>query len=207
MSKTMFYRHEKEIAVQVDQVVRKFILIALSARDREVATIEAQRNHAPIVTLLSEAADSIRGVYLLQESDLLINAILQREQENIKAKAVLTLADDEADNREKIEAKTEAMMEARRTELITVNKEQLADKLVGLEMNHRLHDAWFYNVLEATLVKALHDENRQRIFLSVDEMKDSLITEVLDKLYEALREFLEECGNAQVFLKPHTSNG
>lgn len=81
------------------------------------------------------------------------------------------------------------------------------EKLVGLEMDRQFHNAWSCAVLEATLAMTLHDGDQQRLFASTDEMKASLSYEVLEKLYEVLVVFLEECANAQVFLKPHTSRG
>ncbi len=74
-------------------------------------------------------------------------------------------------------------------------------------MGRQVDNAWACAVLEATLARTLHDENWERVFSSIEEMRTSISPEVLETLYEALVGFLEDCGNAQVFLKPHTSNG
>ncbi len=207
MTKNLFNIREKEIGIELDNITRKFILIALSAKDKEMMIAQAQKNHANTVKLLTEAADSIRTVYLLQDIEILAEAMLVAEHDKFLAKAMLTLAEDEIDFEEKMKNKVEIMMNARRLDLLEANKEQLADKLVSLEMERQVHNAWAYAVLEATLARALHDENRQRVFSSIDEMKASMSHEVLETLYEALVGFLEDCGNAQVFLKPHTSKG
>jgi len=207
MTKNLFYNREKKIGIQFDNIARDFMLIALSAKDKEMMIAQAQKNHANAVKLLAEAADSIRTIYLLQDIEILAEAMLAVEQDKFVAKATLTLAEDESDFQEKMTAKVEIMMNARRSELLKANKEKLADKLVSLEMQRQIHHAWFCAVVEATLAMALHDENRQRIFSSIDEMKASISPEVLETLYEALVEFVAECGNAQVFLKPHTSKG
>ncbi len=207
MTKTIFYNREKKIGIQSDNITQEFILIALSAKDKEMMIAEAQKNHANTVKLLAEAADSIRKVYLLQDIEILAEVMLAAEREKFVDKATLTLAEDEMDFQEKMETKVEIMMNARRSELIKVNKEKLADKLVSLEMERQVQNAWYCAVLEATLVRTLHDEQRQRVFSSIDEMKDSIAPEVLEVLYEALVGFIAECGNAQVFLKPHTSKG
>ena len=207
MTKNLFNIREKEIRIELDNITWKFILIALSAKDKEMMIAQAQKNQANTVKLLTEAADSIRAVYLLQDIEILVEAMLAAERDKFLAKATLTLAEDEIDFEEKIQAKVEIMMNARRLDLLEANKEQIADKLVSLEMERQVHNAWAYAVLEATLARTLHDEDRQRVFSSVEEMKDSISPEVLETLYEALIGFLEECGNAQVFLKPHTSKG
>jgi len=207
MTKTVFYNREKKIEIQWDNITRKIILIALSAKDKEMMIAEAQKNHANAVKLLTDAADSIRTVYLIHDIEILAEAMLAAEREKFAAKAALTVTEEKMDFREKIESKVEIMMNARRVELLKENKEKLVDKLVSAEMGRQVHNAWAYAVLEATLARILHDEHRQRLFSSVDDMKTSASAETLDKLYEALVGFLEECGNAQVFLKPHTSNG
>lgn len=207
MTKTVFYNREKKIEIQCDNITQKIILIALSAKDKEKMIAEAQKNHADAVKLLTEAADSIRAVYLLHDIEILAEGMLAAEREKFAAKAALTVAEEEHDFREKIEAKVEIMMDARRMELLKGNKEKLVDNLVSSEMGRQVHNAWAYAVLEATLAMVLHDENRQRLFSSVDEMKSSASSEMLETLYEELVSFLEECGNAQVFLKPHTSKG
>lgn len=207
MTKNIFCKREKQITLQMDDTTREFIFLALSAKDKESMLAEAQKNHANTIKLLSEAADSIRAVYLLQDIEILAEAMLRAEHDNFTAKAVLTLTGAEADDQEKIQTKVETIINARRAELLKINKEQLADTLVSLEMNRQVHNAWTCAVLEATLTRTLHDENRQILFSSVEDMKESATDEVLEKLYEALMEFLEERSNAQVFLKPHTSKG
>ena len=207
MTKTLFYNREKKIEIQWDNITRKIILIALSAKDKEMMIAEAQKNHANAVKLLTDAADSIRTVYLLHDIEILAEAMLAAEREKFAAKAALTVTEEKMDFREKIESKVEIMMNARRVELLKENKEKLVDKLVSAEMGRQVHNAWAYAVLEATLARILHDEHRQRLFSSVDDMKTFASSETLDTLYEEVVSFLEECGNAQVFLKPHTSKG
>jgi len=205
MTKQMLYNRERKIALQFNDTTRQFVFVALSARAKETMLSEAQQIHADTVKLFAEAAESIRSIYRLQDREILTEAMLQAEQELFFAKAALTLAGDEEDYREKIAAKAEIIMQERRTELLQSDRESLVDKLVSLEVDRRLHTAWSCAVLDATLVQTLHDENRQQLFSAVDEMKDSMPPEVLEKLYEALVDFITECGNAQVFLKPHTS--
>lgn len=53
-------------------------------------------------------------------------------------------------------------------------------------------------------MQALHAEERQRLFDSMAAMKQALPVEVLEKLCEALLEFLTGRGTAQSFPKPHT---
>jgi SpoU rRNA methylase family enzyme len=207
MTKTMFYNREKKIEIQINDITHNFILIALSAKDKEMMVAEAQKNHANAVKLLTEAADSIRNIYLLQDIEILAEATLAAERQHFVAKATLTLAEEEIDFREKLEKKVEIMMNARRLELLKANKEQLSDKLVSLEMDRQVHNVWACAVLEATLARALHNENRELVFISIDEMKSSMSHEILEALYAALIGFLEDCGNAQVFLKPHTFKG
>jgi hypothetical protein len=205
MTKNMLYHREKNVSIQFGNTTQDFILVAISAKGKEMMMADAQKIHAHTVKLLSEAAESIRSIYRLQDTELLTEAMLQAEYETFLAKVALTLAGDEADSRDRIEAKAEMMMHARRAELLEMDREQLVDKLVSLEMERQVHSAWACAVLDATLVQVLHDENWQRLFASVEEMKTSLPPEVLEKLYETLVDFLSERGNAQVFLKPHTS--
>jgi hypothetical protein len=205
MTKQMLYNREQRISIRFGNTTHDFVLIALSAKAKEIMIADAQKIHAHSVELLKEAAESMRSIYRLQDMEILIQAMLRAEHELFLAKAALTLAEDEADYREKIAAKAESMVQERRAELIQTDKEQLVNKLISFEIDRQLHNAWACAILDATLVGVLHDENWQRIFYSVDEMKAAMPPEVLEKLYEALVEFLAECANAQVFLKPHTS--
>lgn len=204
MTKNIFYNREKELDIEYDGITRKFVFIGLSAKDKEYMLAEAQKNHAVAVKQLTEVAQSIKAVYLLQDVERLAEAIVADEREKYVAKATLALAGEMKDCRETIEDKAIALMKAAQEELLTYSVEQLAEKLVGWEMEKQFHNAWSCAVLEATLFMILHDENRQRLFDSVEKMKASIPYEVLDRLYEAAVEFLVDCSNPQVFLKPHT---
>jgi hypothetical protein len=205
MTKNMLYHREKNVSIQFGNITQNFILVELSAKAKEIMMAEAQKIHTHTVKLLSEAVESIRAIYLLQDTELLTEAMLKAEYETFLARAALTLAGDEADSRDRIEAKADIMMHARRAELLEMDREPLIARLVSLEMERQLHNAWTCAVLDAILTQTLYDGNRQRLFYSVEEMKTSLPPEVLEKLYETLVDFLSERGNAQVFLKPHTS--
>jgi hypothetical protein len=206
MNKTMLYNRKKMIEIQFDNITYKLSLSALSAKDKVMMIKKAKKNHDNAIRILIKAADSMRNIYLLQDIEILAKAILAAEHQQFVAKAILTLSEDEMDFRERLENKVEIMMNARRLDLLKTNKEQLVDKLVSLEMERQIHNAWACTVLEATLAMTLHNENRERIFSTIDEMKASMSLEALETLYEVLIAFLEECGNAQVFLKPHTTN-
>lgn len=206
-NRTKLYTREKKLTLAFDGVTRDFIFFALSARDQEMAIIEAQEIHADTVRKLSGAEESIKKVYLLQDRELLIDEMLLAEQDRFLSKAVLTLAGDEPDYQEKMVAKAEMMKQSRRLEVAALTKEQLAEKLTSIEMNRQLQASWSSANLEAMLAKTLHNEEGQYTFASVAEMKQAMPYAALEKLYEALVEFLIERGNAQVFLKPHTLNG
>lgn len=207
MTKNLLYNRERKIALRFHDITQEFIFIALSARGRETMLAEAQQIHAGIVRQFAEAAESIRNIYRLQDREILTESMLQAEQELFTAKAALTLTGDEEDYRERIAAEAEIIMEERRAELLRTDKELLIERLVSLEIDRRLQTAWACAVLDATLVQILHDAGRRPLFSTVDEMKDALPPEALEKLYESLVDFLTEGGNAQVFLKPHTSRG
>lgn len=206
MTKSIFYNREKKIKIPFENITHDFLLIALSAKEKEQMMAEAQKSHANAVELLTEAAESIRKAYLLQGVEVLTEAILLNEHEKFVAQATFAHQEGRETGKE-LTNEVEMMTKARRAALLNMTKEQLAEQLVALEMVRQVHNAWTYSVLEATLARTLHDENRQRFFSSVDEMKSSVSDEVLPILYEELIDFLEECGNAQVFLKPHAFRG
>ncbi|MBP2635989.1 MAG: hypothetical protein H6Q72_1896 [Firmicutes bacterium] len=205
MNKNIFYIREKELTIQYGGTTSKFILIGLSAKDKEHMLLEAQKNHTIAVQRLSEAAQTIKSVYLMQDAESLSEAIVNTEREKYVAKAMLTMAEGETSDRETVEKKAQIIMQAAQEKLRSYSVEQLTEKLVGWEMERQFHNAWTCAVLEATLLLLLHDENRQRLFNSVEEMKIAIPCEVLDELYEATAEWLTECSEPQVFLKPHTS--
>lgn len=207
MTKHMLYSSERKVLLRFNDTPQEFMFIALSAKAREMMLAEARTIHIEIVKQFAETAEAINTVYQLQDRELLIEALLQAEQELFSAKAALTLAGDEADFAARVTAKAETLKEQRRAELQETEKAQLVEKLVSMEINRRLQTAWACAVLDATLVRVLHDQDRQPLFATIDEMKEALPPELLEKLYEALMDFLNECGNAQVFLKPHIFRG
>ncbi len=205
--KYLNYNREKKVAITFDGVTRQFTLIALSAKDNAAAWSEAQQIYTETVKLMPGMADSIRTVCLLQNKDVLAEAVLEVEDGSILHKAALTLAEGEPDYEEKLQVKAEALKDARRAELKALAKEQLADKLVIAQVNWQLNTAWDYAVMEARIAKALYGDDGQRLFSSADRMKEALPAEVLARLCEAMAELLSERGDAQVFPEPHTSKG
>ncbi|MDF2927900.1 MAG: hypothetical protein K0Q75_138 [Anaerospora sp.] len=205
MSKGLFYQRERKVDLIVNDTTQTYILIALSAQDHEVAMADARRTHANAVRLLAEAAETVKALYLLQDTELIIDEIIKMEHDTFLAKAALTLVDDDEQYHAKLEAKASILENTRREELAAINKELLTEKLVSMDMKRQIHTAWTLAVMEASLVKALHDEARQRLFNSIEEMKTTLSVEILEKFYDAQLEFMAEMGNAQVFLKPHIS--
>lgn len=201
------YRREKKLKITFDDVTQRFTLLALSAKDDTTALLEAQRIHAETVKLLPNLAESIGAVCLLQDTDTLLEAVLQTEYDQLLHKASLTLVEGEPQYEEKLTVKAEKIKETRRAELAALTKEKLAEKLVQVEVNQQLNLAWNCALLEARLVQALFNDDGQKLFSSVEQMKEVLPTEVLVQLYGAMAEFLSERGNAQVFPEPHTSNG
>ncbi|HBC92988.1 MAG TPA: hypothetical protein DCZ10_08850 [Pelotomaculum sp.] len=204
MANNTLYARERVLEIHFQDTTREYVFIALSARDKEMMLAEAQKIHAGVVKDLSTVLDTIKSVCQMQDREILVEGILQGEQDVFAAKAALTLTGDEQDCREKMTAKTEKLLQERRKELSQLDKEQLVTKLAGLEMDRRMQAAWACAVLDATLVRVLHDAGRQPLFSSVEKMKATVPADLLEKLYESLLTFLSESGDAQVFLKPHT---
>jgi len=205
MSKGLFYQREKKIDLIVNDTTQTYILIALSVIEHEAAMADARRTHANAVRLLAETAETVKALYLLQDTELIVAEIIKMEHDTILAKAALTLVDDDVHYHAKLETKASLLENTRREELAAINKEQLIEKLVSMDVKRQIHTAWMLAVIEASLVKALHNAEKQRLFNSVEEMKTTLSVEVLEKFYEAQLEFITDMGNAQVFLKPHIS--
>ncbi len=207
MNNSAMYTREKPLAVTFAGETRNFVLVSLSAAGQEQAVAAAQAVHSETLAKLLTVEASIKNVCLLQDIDLLREAVLVSEQEDLQQKAALTLADadDEPEYQARLADKTEQVKEGRRSELLHLSKEQLGDMLTGREISRQSQAAWQWATLEATLVEALHGEDGQRLFNSLAAMKQSLPAEVLEKLCEALLEFLTGRGTAQSFLKPHTS--
>lgn len=203
-SGNVLYTREKQLSLTFAGETKNFVLISLAAAGQEEATAAAREIHGDTLAKLSAVEKAVRSAYFLQTGELLQAVILAAEQDEFLKKAALTLSGDEPDYQARTAAKAEQAKAARRLELARLTKEQLADKLTGLEMNRQVQLSWRSAILEATLVQALHGEERQRLFDSVQAMKQALPAEVLDKLCEALLEFLTERGTAQFFLKPHT---
>ncbi len=206
MNNSAMYTREKPLAVTFAGETRNFVLVSLSAAGQEQAAAAAQAVHSETLAKLLTVEASIKNVCLLQDIDLLREAVLVSEQVDLQQKAALTLADadDEPEYQARLAAKTEQVKEGRRSELLHLSNEQLADMLTGREISRQSQAAWQWATLEATLVETLHGEDGQRMFDSLAEMKQALPAEVLEKLCEALLEFLTGRGTAQSFLKPHT---
>lgn len=203
----LIFSREKKVTLTFDGTTAEFTLLAPSAKDKEAALLEAQQLHAETIKQLTEAAEAIKAVYLLQDQELLIKAALVAESEQLCQKATLTLVKDTEDYEDRLQAKVQILQEGLRLELQTVTKEQLADKLCSLEMGQQMNLSWIYSVLHANLARSLRGEAGERVFSSVEIMKESLPSEVLEKLLEELLEFLSGRGDAQVFPKPHISKG
>lgn len=202
--KQLFYSREKQVTLTLEDEAKDFVLWSLSAKAQEMALKEAQEIHSNTIETLTSAEKVIRSVYLLQDIDLLKEALLDSEQEEFSKKASLTLTGDEADYPKKIAEKAEVLKANRYLELGQLSKEQLADKLTAKEMNRQIQVSWNCAILQASLVRALRQEDGQSLFQSTEEMKQALPAEIMEKLCEVLLEFLTQRGTAQVFPKPHT---
>ena len=200
----MLYSREKQVTLTLEGEAESFVLWSLSAKAQELALQEAQEIHSNTIENLMSAEKVICSVYLLQDIDLLKEALLDSEQEEFIKKASLTLTGDEADYQEKIAEKAEVLKASRYLELEQLSKAQLADKLTAKEMNRQIQGSWNCAILRASLVRALHQEDGQCLFQSTEEMKQALPAEIMEKLCEVLLEFLTQRGTAQVFHKPHT---
>lgn len=198
------YSREKQITLTLEDEAKDFVLWSLSAKAQELALKEAQEIHSHTIENLTSAEKVIRSVYLLQDIDLLKEALLDSEQEEFIKKASLTFTGDEADYQKKIAEKADVLKANRYLELGQLSKEQLADKLTAKEMNRQIQVSWNCAILQASLVRALRQEDGQCLFQSTEEMKQALPAEIMEKLCEVLLEFLTQRGTAQVFPKPHT---
>lgn len=202
--KQLFYSREKQVTLTLEDEAKDFVLWSLSAKAQEMALKEAQEIHSNTIETLTSAEKVIRSVYLLQDIDLLKEALLDSEQEEFSKKASLTFTGDEADYSKKIAEKADVIKANRYLELGQLTKEQLAEKLTAKEMNRQIQVSWNCAILQASLVRALRQEDGQSLFQSTEEMKQALPAEIMEKLCEVLLEFLTQRGTAQVFPKPHT---
>lgn len=198
------YSREKQVTLTLEDEAKDFVLWSLSAKAQELALKEAQEIHSHTIENLTSAEKVIRSVYLLQDIDLLKEALLDSEQEEFSKKASLTLTGDEADYPKKIAEKADVLKANRYLELGQLSKEQLADKLTAKEINRQIQVSWNCAILQTSLVRALRQEDGQSLFQSTEEMKQALPAEIMEKLCEVLLEFLTQRGTAQVFPKPHT---
>lgn len=198
------YSREKQVTLTLENEAKDFVLWSLSAKAQELALKEAQEIHSHTIENLTSAEKVIHSVYLLQDIDLLKEALLESEQEEFIKKASLTFTGDESDYQIKIAEKADVLKANRYLELGQLSKEQLADKLTAKEMNRQIQVSWNCAILQASLVRALRQEDGQSLFHSTEEMKQALPAEIMEKLCEVLLEFLIQRGTAQVFPKPHT---
>ncbi len=198
------YSREKQVTLTLENEAKDFVLWSLSAKAQELALKEAQEIHSHTIENLTSAEKVIRSVYLLQDIDLLKEALLESEQEEFIKKASLTFTGDESDYQIKIAEKADVLKANRYLELGQLTKEQLAEKLTAKEMNRQIQVSWNCAILQASLVRALRQEDGQSLFQSTEEMKQALPAEIMEKLCEVLLEFLTQRGTAQVFPKPHT---
>ena len=70
------YRREKKISIAFEGKAEEFLLRAPSARDNETAMSEAQDIQKGIVKRLKDATETMRDIYLLQELELLQEALV-----------------------------------------------------------------------------------------------------------------------------------
>jgi hypothetical protein len=201
------YSRVKTVTVTFDGMARDYTLVAPSAKDMAEARKDAQRIHTDTVRRLPAMAETLRTVFLLQEPPLLIEAALEAESEEFTRKAALTLVEGDPEHEAKLAVKVEAHKDARRQEMAAWTQDQLADKLVGAEVNRQLAAALHGAISDAIVVRSLHDSEGKRLFAAVEDMQAALPEAVLATLYGALLEMLTERGDAQVFPKPHISNG
>jgi hypothetical protein len=203
--KEMLYCRKKKITLTYDGEIQTFILVAPAARDKEAAVMEAQHEQARMAKYLAAETENLKALYLLQDRELLIGVLLDSEEEQIQEKAKLLLADDEPDL-DKLASKVELMKKARRSELDLIDTEKLVEKLIQYDINAQLRTVWINTAFNTMLAGTVCNGDGQRLFNSLIEMMAALPSEVFEKLSEAYLEFLNERGNPQVFLKPHTFN-
>ena len=201
------YRREKIISIAFEGKTEEFLLRAPSARDNETAMSEAQDIQKGIVKRLKDATETMRDIYLLQELELLQEALVGAEYNQLRQKASRTIAPDTEDCEGKLAEKIELLSEKRRVEIEKIEKEELVDRLVRMELAKQIELAWTHTALSASLAQALHEKKGEKLFHSLEEMKSQLSSDLIEELLEAWVSFLSERGNAQVFLEPCTFNG
>ena len=201
------YRREKEIEMDINGAKGKFILITPSAKQTERAAVIAEQIHATRIQRLTASEKNLREVYLTQSDDLLCEYLLNAENEIFREKAGNIILPEGEDYEEKIRLKVENLRAKRLSEISVLPKEDVIDQLIQTEVNRQIQISWIYSSLNAILVEVLRDENREKLFDTVDEMQEMLSLEMLNQFLEALDNFLNERGSAQVFPEPHTFNG
>jgi len=201
------YRREKEIEMDINGEKGKFVLIAPSAKQTERATFVAEQIHATRIQRLTASEKNLREVYQTQSNDLLCECLLNEENEILHEKAENIILPGGADYEEKIRLKVEDLRAKRLLEISALPKEEVIDQLIQAEVSRQIQISWIYSNLNAILVEVLRDENREKIFDTVDEMQETLSLEMLNQFMEALGNFLNERGSAQAFPEPHTFNG
>lgn len=204
--KELFYSRKRKVTFSYDGMDATFVLMAPSAQTRETALQEAQYEQARVAKILLKEAENLKALYLLQEQDMLLDALLDTEEESMRNQAMLTLISDAPDFAEKLADKVIKLRTIRKEELKTIEKEKIVDQLVQHDITVQLNAVLLNTASNVLLAQVLCDESGKQLFDSVGEMKAILPAEVMEQLYDAFLEFLTERGNAQVFLKPHTSS-
>ncbi len=198
---TIFYSRERKVTLEYNGSKQDFILIAFSAKDKAEARREAWQIQAETVKRTPELEETLRRVYLVQQADALIEVVLETERELFLSEAASTLGEDDPEYDAKLADNAGMLAEARRDELKGFSKEELANKLVNSAMTRILTISRQEAGCYAMLARVLHDENRGRLFSSVDDMTEALPLEVLDKLSEAQAELISERGDERDFAK------
>lgn len=201
------YRREKEIELTINGEKARFVFVAPSARQTEKAAAEAEKIHMERLQRLATSEKSLREVYHLQNQDLLCEFLLNEESDSLRQKAVKVMVPEGENYEEKILLKVEDLKAKRFLEISKIPKEELVGQLVQLEISKQIEKSWIYSNVSAVLVEALRDENREKLFDTVEDMQEHLPMELLNEFIEALALFLNERGNAQSFPEPHIFKG
>lgn len=204
---TFQYRKEKRISITFEGESREFLLVALSAKKTENALIEAQDICKKNIKSLTDAGETLKDIFLLQDKEVIQEAFLETEIQSLQRKAAKTLVEDSEDFAERLQEKTEILMEKKREELEKVSQEELVEWLTRRTLATQIENMTQYINLSATLAQALCTLEGKPVFNSLEEMKSELSAEQIDELLTIWIDFMNKRGNAQVFPDPCTFKG
>lgn len=206
-SKPFLYRKEKKIQMNFGEDPKDFYLVALSARKTEDALLDAQEFYQDKAKKLADSGESLRGIFELQEKEVLVDAFCETERSEWIAKAARTIIEKDEEYESKLREKTEVLLEKRREEVQEQSTEELISSLVRKEMLRQLEALWQYASLGASLAQGFCDSEKQQVFSSLVAMTEELSPDQIEELLMIWMEFVSSRGNAQVFPEPCTSKG